>query len=109
MTNEEKVNEVQDVFIQKKAKYKQDDVFMAVAIVDKWNKKGYKVGYREAANFLFNKRNIELVITQGLTKTIKAMSLMNLGPVRKGTVIPRNSKCPCGTELKYKNCCINKK
>jgi uncharacterized protein YecA (UPF0149 family) len=29
-------------------------------------------------------------------------------PWRKEWDIGRNDKCPCGSEVKYKNCCLNK-
>lgn len=109
MEQNEKIMMVKNVFDQKNATYEKNDVLLLVAVVDGFNNRGYTVGYDEAAHFLFNQRNVELVITQGITKTIKAMSLMKLGPIRKGVVIGRNEKCPCGSGNKYKKCCINKK
>lgn len=29
-------------------------------------------------------------------------------PIKKGVQIGRNDPCPCGSELKYKKCCIGK-
>lgn len=30
------------------------------------------------------------------------------GIVKKSVEIPRNAKCPCGSEKKHKNCCFGK-
>lgn len=109
MAQEEKIMTVTTIFDQKNATYTPDDVLLLIAIVDKWNGRGYEIGIAETAHFLFNKRNIELIIRNGMTKTIKAMSLMKLGMIKRGKTTGRNEKCPCGSGSKFKKCCINKK
>lgn len=41
-------------------------------------------------------------------KRIRPIDLDTPEPTKAGIKIDRNERCPCGSGLKYKKCCINK-
>ncbi|MFJ5329226.1 nuclease-related domain-containing protein [Pectobacterium versatile] len=43
-----------------------------------------------------------------LANAPKPQRKINIGTVVKGKKIGRNEMCPCGSEIKYKNCCLKK-
>jgi uncharacterized protein YchJ len=105
-TNEEKVKIVNDVFTKNNATFNEMDCFWMVAIVDKWQDQGYKIGFEEAAQFPFAENNRDLIAKNGITKTIKAMARMKLiGEVKP---MQRNQICHCKSGLKFKKCCLDK-
>lgn len=109
MVNKKVFDTIKNIIAGAFIKYTNEDILKIIAITDGFNARGYKLSYKEVAEFIANKRNRELIEKDGLTKTLEAMPNMRLGTIRRDAPkINRNSKCPCGSGNKFKKCCINK-
>ena len=98
--------QIGEVFATARISYSDKDVLLLIAVTKQFNRSGYKLGFLEVAKFVTNQKNKGLIEKDGLTKTIEAMAHMRLGTITKEKEPRRNEKCPCGSGIKYKRCCL---
>ncbi len=80
-----------------------------ISITNGYKDRGYKTSYGAVTDFICSDENRDILEDTGLDKLLQAMPNIKLGTITGGNKVGRNELCPCGSEKKYKKCCLNEK
>ena len=73
------------------------------SLVTRYNSAGFNVSEDMILNFIIEEHKKE---NPEMKEIFSKLHTMKLAPIKKGVKINRNALCPCGSEIKYKKCCL---
>jgi uncharacterized protein YchJ len=87
----------------------QEQLDRLVQIAKQTRSNGWKwIDARFIAATITGKINLEHTLTGGLDQALDIAENYNWGTIKKRDLPGRNEKCTCGSDTKFKNCCLKK-